>query len=671
MWMFNACRLVGAFFPFCYKGAMKIMKSVWYVFLFAAHIAFAGAKPNIIMIYADDMGYGCAGCYGDSNLVPTPSIDRLAAEGVRFTDGYVTAPVCGPSRYGLLSGAYQQRFGIQWNPDAYAVLPGREETLDNNRIPSSQKLIHQTLEAAGYATGMAGKWNLPCYPKTSFQESMSIMHFGGDYFPDESGHYGGVNEPKARGSFKRILWRPERKGDEYLTDRLGRQSVEFIERHADEPFFLYLAFNAPHSPLQAKQEHLAQVAHLQNEALKLYGAMLISMDENIGRVLDALERLGLSDKTIIAFASDNGPTMGYTVGWPDEWPKELLGSTGPLSGHKAQYLEGGIRVPYILRWPNRLKGGQVYQKPVSTLDLYPTFCAAAGAEIPPETIIDGVNLLPFLTGGNTDAPHDFLFWHYGVYGAVRHGKWKLYVYKDDYRLYDLEADVGEQKNLAETHPEILNTLLEKYQGFVSDLPPPVSSSRPGDVKVDRHEASQKVIGSPARLPAHSAVSIWSEYPKSVSKSAGDLYVGNNKPGKMLRALLGFDLSGVPSTAKISHVELQLYQLEDKSSPAGTVAAGLYLYNGRVKENQTCWQESAGKLGTFLQTAEVDPSQKSRRIFASSTEWVKAAQEALESSRSLNLAIKLEDETSERRLIKFRGNEYETESSRPCLMVTFD
>ncbi|QHI68364.1 sulfatase-like hydrolase/transferase [Tichowtungia aerotolerans] len=648
---------------------MKIIKPVWLVPLFAVHIAYTEVKPNIIMIYADDMGYGDAGCYGGSNLVPTPNIDRLAAEGVRFTDGYVTAPVCGPSRYGLLSGIYQQRLGIQWNNDAYAVLPGRVETLDNNRIPSSQKLIHQTLEAAGYATGMAGKWNLPCYPKTSFQESMSIMHFGGNYFPDADGHYGGVDEAKAQSNFKRILWGPERAGDEYLTDRLGRQSVEFIDRHAKEPFFLYLAFNAPHSPLQAKKSHRAAVAHLPSEALRYYGAMLLSMDENVGKVLDALDRHGLTDNTIVAFVSDNGPTFAYNAGWPEEWPKELLGSAGPLNGHKGQYMEGGIRVPYIIRWPARLKGGQVYNEPVNTLDLYPTFCAAAGAAVADGTQLDGVNLLPFLNNEKAGTPHDLLFWHSGVSGAVRRDNWKLYVYQDLHRLFDLREDIGETNDLSQTHPETVAVLLKSYQDFVAQLPPPVSQS--ASKTVHKNSVPMSSVASPARLVAQNAVAVWSEYPVSTSRHEGDLLVGNNKPGEMFRALLDFDLSAVPAGAVVQSVELQLYQMNDKASPAGAVDAGLYLYDGSVVENETCWNHSVDRLGARLQKTSVDPSQKTKLVFESSPEMIDAVQAALDSGSALCVAIRLEDETADRRVIKFRGNEYDAEVSRPSLIVLFD
>jgi arylsulfatase A-like enzyme len=443
----------------------------------------SAGKPNIVLILADDMGYGDAGCYGGTNLVPTPNIDRLAAEGVRFTDGYVTAPVCGPCRYGLLTGTYQQRFGVQWNPDCWGRLPKEsldklgieEETLDNNRIPSEQKVMSEPLEAASYVSGMVGKWNLPCYPKTTFDESMSVMHFGGDYWPDEDGRYAGVNEDEPTSGFKDIYWGPKRQGDEYLTDRLGRQAVEFIDGHKEEPFFLYLAFNAPHSPLQAKNSHKDDVAHLESEALKIYGAMLLSMDENVGRVLDALDERGLAENTIVAFLSDNGPTYGYTVDWPEDWPKELLGSVGPLRGRKAQMLEGGIRVPFIMRWPAQWQGGMVYTEPVSALDFYPTFCKAAQAQVPAGTRLDGVNLLPYLSGQKSGSPHKKLFWYSYHSGAVRMGKWKLYIYKEKQELYDLEADIGEANDLSGQYPQIADEMYREYQRFKAEMPPVIHS----------------------------------------------------------------------------------------------------------------------------------------------------------------------------------------------------
>ncbi len=432
-------------------------------------------KPNIIVIMSDDVGYGDHGCYGDTNLVPTPNVDRLAKEGVRFTDGYVTAPVCGPCRYGFFTGAYQQRFGVQWNWSCWSKVPEfPDETVENSRIPSGQKLITETLEAAGYTTGLVGHWGLPGYPETNFDESMSVIHYVADYWPNEAGHYAGVNEEKALSGLKDIYWGPKREGDEYLTDRLGRQATEFIDRHTDEPFFLYLGFNAPHSPMQAKKSHKEAVEHLTTEALKLYGAMLISMDENVGKVMNALEAHGLKDDTIVVYISDNGPSYAYNVDWPPDWEKELLGSAGPLRGYKGQFLEGGIRVPFIMSWPSQLKPGAVYEKPVSSLDLYPTLSAAANADVPEETILDGVNLLPYLQGKKRGSPHDMLFWYSDDRGAVRSGKWKLYVNRDLVRLCNLEKDIGETTDLSEQYPRIREKLLKEFNKFRSSMPEPLN-----------------------------------------------------------------------------------------------------------------------------------------------------------------------------------------------------
>lgn len=427
---------------------------------------FSQDKPNIIVILADDMGWGDAGCYG-GKMIPTPNIDRLAKEGVRCTNGYVTAPISGPSRYGIFTGAYQQRFGIQDNTDAWAEIPGVLE-----RIPASQKLLHETLKEGGYRTAIFGKYNLPGYPKSTFDETYSVMHFGGDYFPNENGHYKGVDEPKAVGSSTRRLWGPERNGDEYLTDRIGRQAVEFIGRNTSTPFFMYIGFNAPHSPMQAKMEHKPLVSHLQNEALQYYAAMLYSMDENVGRILKELDKQRIAQNTLIIFLSDNGPTFGYTVDWPKEWPKVLLGSAGNLSGHKGQLLEGGIREPYILRWSGKLKAGMVYDKPVSSLDIYPTVCAAANACVSKTTHLDGVNLLPFLQNNRTDEPHKYLFWYLNESGAVRSGKWKLNIKNKIQTLFNLEKDEAERNDLSTQEAMIKNELFREWQNFCSQMPTP-------------------------------------------------------------------------------------------------------------------------------------------------------------------------------------------------------
>lgn len=436
-------------------------------------------RPNIILIVADDMGYGDAACYGNTNLVKTPNIDRLADEGVLFTDGYVTAPLCAPCRYGLLTGVYQQKFGVRWNVDAALNLSmyGIEETMEDNRIPKPIEVISEPLERAGYASVLLGKWNLPMYPQTTFDESYSTMHFVGEFFPDESGRYKGVDGVPAQHDQARHLWGPERKGDEYLTDRIGRQAVEYINKHKDSPFFMFVGFNAPHTPLHAKKEHLKHVEHLDSEALKLYGAMLYSMDENIGSILNALDDNKISDNTLVAFISDNGATFAYPLNWPEEWEKELLGSNGNLRGHKTQMYEGGIRIPFIIRYPKVLEAGKVYREPVISLDLYPTFCNVAGAEPLHNEKLDGVDLIPYLNGENTGSPHNILYWYGENKGAVRQGKYKYFNYKGEVELYNLEDDISEANDLSESLPGIRKKLDDRYYAFINSLPPPVNPNR--------------------------------------------------------------------------------------------------------------------------------------------------------------------------------------------------
>lgn len=427
----------------------------------------APSQPNLVMILADDLGYGDPGCYG-GKMVSTPNIDRLAVEGVRCTDGYVTAPICAPSRCGLMTGAYNQRFGIQWNDDRPKYSVG------------AHQLLPQALHAAGYLTAHIGKWNIGAPIKGCFDEVQDLIDWEADYFPDAHGHYTGVDSPEEHASSKvHGVWGPERAGDEYLTDRMGRHAVEFIEKHRNgpQPFFLYLAFNAVHSPFHAKKEMASRFAKVQPEPLRYYAAMLASLDENIGRVLAVLP-----ENTLVVFASDNGPSKSDLQEFPESWPKGtfLFGSAGPLSGHKGQFLEGGIREPFILRWPGQLKAGIVYGQPVSTMDIYPTLCAAAGAAVPEGTKVDGVNLLPYLRGENSAAPHEVLFWKNGVMGAVREKNWKLVINNNPPRLqlFDVVADMGEQQDRAAANPELVKRLLQNWQTWDGTLPPRANPAGP-------------------------------------------------------------------------------------------------------------------------------------------------------------------------------------------------
>jgi arylsulfatase A-like enzyme len=425
----------------------------------------AADKPNLVLIFADDLGYGDPGCYGGT-LVPTPAVDSLARDGVLCTDGYATAPVCAPSRCGLMTGSYNQRFGMQWNDDRRKYSIGEH------------KLLPQALRAAGYVTGHVGKWNIPVDARECFDEVYDLIDWEADYFPDADGHYHGVDSDTEFASSKRQgVWGPERPGDEYLTDRIGRHAVEFVEKHegSSKPFFLYLAFNAVHTPLHAKKEHSARFGDLPIP-LNFYAPMVASMDENIGRVLAALP-----DNTLVAFTSDNGPARMPVDKWPGGWPTGVLaGSAGPLGGHKAQFLEGGFREPFLLRWPAQLKPGSVYRQPVSTMDLYPTFCAAAGVPVPAGTRVDGVNLLPYLTGEKPGAPHEILFWKNGENGAVRQRDWKLLVSQGQpkLQLFNLADDIGETRDLAGEKPELAERLHKAWLDWSATLPPranPVTS----------------------------------------------------------------------------------------------------------------------------------------------------------------------------------------------------
>ena len=240
---------------------------------------------------------------------------------------------------------------------------------------------------------------------------------------------------------------------------------------------MFVGFNAPHTPLHAKKEHQKHVEHLESEALKLYAAMLYSMDENIGRILEALDKNELAENTLVVFMSDNGATYAYPVNWPEEWEKELLGSNGSLRGHKAQMYEGGIRIPLILRYPDGIRAGQVFQQPVISLDLYPTFCNLAGAQPHHQELLDGVDLIPFLGEEASGITHDILYWYGENKGAVRQGKYKYCNYMGKVELYNLADDLAESKDLSESLPEVLKELDDKYYAFINSLPPPVNPNR--------------------------------------------------------------------------------------------------------------------------------------------------------------------------------------------------
>ena len=434
----------------------------------------ANPQPNIILIFVDDMAYGDASCY-DGTLIETPHIDRLAEAGIRFTQGYTISPVCGPSRVGLLTGTQPGRFGIYWNPDMGAV-----------QIPSDRPLLSVQLSNAGYTTGIVGKWNLsnphwdPMPVKKYFDHTYNTMVWEGDYWPNEDGHYHGVEDKKYGSTKTNNVWGPTKQGDEYLTDILSNNACEFISQNSgsEKPFFLYLAYNAPHSPLQGKAIHKEKLAHIQSEALKLYASMLLSVDEGVGKILDTIEAQGIKEDTLVVFLSDNGPAVTNFKGLPKAWPRDqMLGSTNGLRGRKGQYFEGGIRVPFIASWPGQIKPNQSSNQLVSAMDLYPTFSTLAGIELPQNHPFEGRDLAPLFQSSKKDLEQKNIFWIGGRVGkncgALRSGHWKLLVNHQgaDY-LFNLKDDPYEAEDLKHKNPERYQELKALFNKEISTMPEP-------------------------------------------------------------------------------------------------------------------------------------------------------------------------------------------------------
>ncbi len=452
----------------------------------------AERKPNIVLIVADDMGYAEAGVYGCKDI-PTPHIDSLARNGVRFTQGYVSCPVCSPTRAGLMTGRYQQRFGHEFNP-------GPDQTSSDFRLPATETTLPERLKALGYTTGMIGKWHLGSVPEST------PLRRGFDTF---FGFLGGAHSYLRNERPGTILRGNEPVGEkEYLTDAFGREAATFIEKNKGRPFFLYLPFNAVHSPLQATEKYSDRFASIADEKRRTFAAMLAAMDDNIGRVLGKLREAGIEDNTLIVFHSDNGGPTAQTTSRND-----------PLRGVKGQVWEGGIRVPFIIQWKGRIPGGKTFDDPVIALDTLPTAVAAAGGRILPEWKLDGVNLLPYLTGEDKGKPHPTLYWRFGERYAVRHGDWKLVRETDTPRpaLFNLARDVGEKNDLAAMMPEKVQELSELYAKWDAELAKPRWARR--GARPDRGRSGQ---GNPSTAPAGRRGSLLDRFDKLDRNADGKL-----------------------------------------------------------------------------------------------------------------------------------------------------
>lgn len=419
------------------------------------------AKPNVLVIVADDLGYHDVGFQG-SKEIPTLHLDKLAASGVRCTNGYVSHPFCSPTRAGMMSGRYQHRFGHENNP---AWLP---ESLTEG-LPLSVVTFPVLMKQAGYVTGAVGKWHLGAHPqfhpmKRGFDEYFGALGGGHAYFPSgsRSVEYGiplnrnGKDEAQTG----------------YLTEQFGDEAAAFVGRHArgKKPWMLYLAFNAPHTPLEAPEAWLEKFKHIENSSRRTYAAMVAAMDEAIGEVMAKVEVEGERENTLVFFVSDNGgPNLEKKSG------TNFTDNT-PLRGAKGDLYEGGVRVPFLVSWPAKIQPG-TYEEPVIALDFLATSLAAAGESALAPKDLDGVNLLPFLTGEASGVPHETLFWRSGGFGgkhSVRRGNWKLVTgAAKGYELYDLGADVGEVKDLAEAKPEVVGELVAAIRDWEKGTVAPV------------------------------------------------------------------------------------------------------------------------------------------------------------------------------------------------------
>ena len=437
----------------------------------------ASQRPNIILIVGDDMGYADISVHG-SREIPTPHIDSLAKNGVRCSSGYVSGPYCSPTRAALLTGRYQQRFGHEFNPG-----PPTATNIDVG-LSLKEKTLADRLKGAGYATALVGKWHLGHDKKfhplnRGFQEYFGFL--GGAHSYTNALVDG--NNPVMRG-FEKIDEK------DYLTEALGREAVAFIDRNKAKPFFLYLAFNAVHTPMHATPKYLDRFPNIADPKRRTYAAMMSAMDDAIGRVLGTLKEKKLEENTLVFFVSDNGGPPGNSS------------TNGVLRGHKASTWEGGIRVPFLLQWKGHIPAGKVYDQPVIQMDLAVTALAAAGMEISdkihtvpavrPETLaaaglnvkitekLDGVNLLPYLSGKKKGAPHDALYWRFGEQMAIRKGDWKLVKAgratprgdsSEKQLLINLAKDIGEQNDLSEKEPKKVKELQTAWDKWNAELVP--------------------------------------------------------------------------------------------------------------------------------------------------------------------------------------------------------
>ncbi|NIJ44899.1 arylsulfatase A-like enzyme [Wenyingzhuangia heitensis] len=420
----------------------------------------AQKKKNIVFLFADDAGYHDFGFQG-SKTFKTPNLDKLASEGMVFKEAYTTAAVCGPSRAGLLTGRYQQRFGFEENNVPGYMSDSSKLLGDDMGLPLKEKTIANYLGNLGYQSIVLGKWHMGnadrYHPlKRGFTEFYGFRGGARSFFPLTQKQTADKPEDRLEKGYKYY-----KEPSKYLTYDIADEACDFIDRNKKKPFFMYVSFNAVHSPMQATPEDLAKIKGLTGKR-KILAAMTLALDKACGQILKKLKEEGLEDDTLIVFSNDNGgPDGTHTCNYP-------------LSGCKSNNLEGGIRVPFIMKLPSVIKPGSKYEKDISLLDLLPTFVNIAGGDASKIKNIDGVDLLPFITNKNKKAPHEILFWKKENRGIVKKGDWKLLRFPDrPAELYNIKEDESENNNLAYQYPEKLKELFTDLFTWEGELERPL------------------------------------------------------------------------------------------------------------------------------------------------------------------------------------------------------
>jgi len=471
--------------------------------------------PNIVLIVADDLGWNDVSLHGGGvakGRVGTPSIDAIAQQGVYFTNGYAGAASCAPSRAALMSGRYGTRFGFEFTPmlpgmgkqvvrlsreqkgrlrlPIYVDPGGKSLPFSEMGMPAEEVSLAETLAQAGYHTAHIGKWHLGGSNgmgpwQQGFDESLELA--SALYLPKDDPDV--VNAPQPNDPIDRFLWPnakyavrwnggPRFAPSGYLTDYYTDAAVEVIEKNRNRPFFLYLAYWGVHTPLQALRSDYDAYPEIENHTERVYAGMVRSLDRGVGRVLAALDAAGLASNTLVIFTSDNGGP-GY-ISLPE--------INHPYRGWKLTYFEGGIHVPFHVRWPARIAPGSRYEKPVHHFDLYATAAAAAGAPLPSDRKMDGVDLLPFVTGEASGAPHEALFWRQGHNHVVIADGWKLFSAERPKKrwLYHLADDPTERSNLIDAQPEVAAALAAKFDAWNAEQHAPLwPSETDGPVSIDK------------------------------------------------------------------------------------------------------------------------------------------------------------------------------------------